>query len=387
MAARLRLRRAEIEEAIVARIRNVASDPAGVGDVQYEEGQRTAVAAVLDYALTSIEQGDDRAKLIPTEAVTQAHRAVRNGVGLGTVMRRYAAAHAELGDFVVQEADRGGLLTHGAALRGVQRTQALLLDELIAAVNEEFAREVQRVGRSPECRRAERVRQLLAGEIVDAPELGYELDVWHVGLIGAGTGVGQTVRGLATGLDCRMLCVSFDERSVWGWLGESRERVAGDVERLKSIRWPPGVSLAVGQPADGLAGWRLTHRQAQDALLVSLRQPRALTLYADVALLVPWMRDEARAQGLVEMYLSPLDGHRCSGAMLRATLRAYFAAGRNSSAAGRALNLSRRTMRNRMVLIEKSLGSLLGTNQAELELALRLDEVFNVHLRFLRPPS
>ena len=104
VVARLRSRRAEIEEAIVARIRNVASDPVGTGDVHYEEGQRAAVVAVLEYALTSIEQGEERATLLPSAAVAQVHRAARSGVAVDTVVRRYAAAHAELGDFVVQEA-------------------------------------------------------------------------------------------------------------------------------------------------------------------------------------------------------------------------------------------------------------------------------------------
>ncbi|MGA8363230.1 MAG: hypothetical protein WB709_01780 [Solirubrobacteraceae bacterium] len=40
VVARLRSRRAEIEEALVARILNVASDPTGTGDVKYEEGGR-----------------------------------------------------------------------------------------------------------------------------------------------------------------------------------------------------------------------------------------------------------------------------------------------------------------------------------------------------------
>ena len=375
VAERLRLRSAEIEEAIVARIRNVAPDPAGNGDVQYEEGQRAAVVAVLNYALTGIEHGEERARLIPSEAVAQAHRAARNGVALGTVLRRYHAANAELTDFMTQESDRGGLLGYGAAFRGVQRTQASLLDGLIVTVNEEYVREVERVGRSPERRRVERVRRLLAGGIVDAAELGYELDTWHLGVIGMGVGVGQAVRGLAAGLDCRLLSISHDERSVWAWLGGQHEAVVGGVERLSSANWPAGVSLALGEPAEGVKGWRLTHRQAQDALLVLLRQPQTLTRYSDVALLAHCLRDEARARELVDIYLSPLDNHRCPGATLRKTLREYFAAGRNSSAAGRALHVSRRTMHNRKALIEKSLGPLLDTRQAELELALRLDEL------------
>jgi hypothetical protein len=375
IVARLRSRSTEIEETIVARIRNVGADPARSGDVQYEAGQRMAVLAVLDYALTGIEHGEEEARPIPSEAVTQVRRAARNGVELDTIVRRYNAGSAELADIVVQEADRGGLLGYGAVLRSVQRTQASLLDHLIVTINDEYVREVQRVGRSPERRRVERVRRLLAGGFVDTAELDYELDAWHLGVIGTGVDVGRAFRGMAAGLGCQLLSVSHDERSMWAWLGGRRKAVVGGVERLVSARWPAGVSLAVGEPAEGLDGWRLTHWQAQDALLVALRRPQMLTLYADIALLVPWLRDDTRAQWLVEMHLSPLDNHRCSGATLRKTLREYFAAGHNASAAARALYISRRTMRNRMVLIEGSLGPLLHTHQAELELALRLDEL------------
>jgi DNA-binding PucR family transcriptional regulator len=79
----------------------------------------------------------------------------------------------------------------------------------------------------------------------------------------------------------------------------------------------------------------------------------------------------------MERHLSPLDNYRCPGVTLRKTLREYFAAGRNASAAALVLNISRRTMRNRMVLIEESLGYRLKERQAELELALRLEALQN----------
>jgi hypothetical protein len=127
--------------------------------------------------------------------------------------------------------------------------------------------------------------------------------------------------------------------------------------------------------ANGLAGWRETHSQAQDASLVSLYRPQVLTLYSDVALLVPWLRDESRGRWLIRTYLSPLDNGGPPNITLRATLRAYFDAGRNSSVAGNTLKVSRRTIRNRMMLVRQRLGSLVDDRQAELELALRLAEV------------
>jgi PucR C-terminal helix-turn-helix domain/GGDEF-like domain len=381
-SARLRSRSAEIEGAIVARIRHVGPpDSLGSRDVQYEEGQRRAVAAALNYALTGIERGEPESAAIPEEAVAQAHRAARSGVKLDTILRRYCAANAELTDFVTQEAESVGLLNNGAVLRGVQRVQGMLLDYLLVTVSNEYMREVEHVGRSPDQRRAERVRRLLAGQIVHSTELSYDLNAWHVAVIGTGLGVGQAIRGAAVGLDSRLLCVSYDDRSVWAWLGGRRNAVVGDIKRLLAIGWPTGICLVLGKPEQGVDGWRHTHWQAQDALLVALRQPRALTLYADVAFLVPWVRDEKRAQWLVEMYLSPLDNCGTSSEKLRTTLRAYYEAGHNASAAGEALNVTRRTIRNRMNVIQQRLGSMLTERQAELELALRLAEMQQGHER------
>jgi len=141
-----------------------------------------------------------------------------------------------------------------------------------------------------------------------------------------------------------------------------------------SSRWPAGVTAALGEAAEGFDGWRLTHSQAQDAHLVSLRRPQCLTRYADVALIVPWLRDPARARWLIETYLTPLDRFS-SGDALRDTLRTYFLVGRNASEAARRLSISRRTMRNRMVMIDNALGALLDTCQGELDLTLRLHDL------------
>jgi DNA-binding PucR family transcriptional regulator len=58
---------------------------------------------------------------------------------------------------------------------------------------------------------------------------------------------------------------------------------------------------------------------------------------------------------------------------LRQTLRAYFASGGNTSSAAASLGVTRRTVENRMRVIEDELGKPVSTCAAELELALRLD--------------
>ncbi len=135
------------------------------------------------------------------------------------------------------------------------------------------------------------------------------------------------------------------------------------------------MSLAIGEPGRGVKGFRLTHRQAQAAQLVALRRPQWLTRYSDVALLAFALRDEALARSLVDIYLSPLDGPRQGSPVLRQTLRAYFAAERNASSAAVALGVARQTVENRLHRVEKKLGRLLPTCLAELEVALRLEEL------------
>lgn len=376
---RLRSKRTEIEDAIIARIHSIASDAIGCKwDLQSEEEQRSAITAILEYALACIEQGDEQILPIPHEAVVQAHRAARSGIGLCTILRCYTSGYMLMEHFVMQEADSGGLFSDGAVLRSVQATQALLLENLIDSISEEYMCETQRVSRSPQQLRAERVRRLLAGEILNTEQIDYQLDAWHLGIIGTGPRVIQAIQRLTVSLDCRLLYVSHDEANVWVWLGgHSKQLVADDIKRILSTSWPVGVSLALGEPAEGLKGWRLTHWQAQNAWFVSLRQPQKFTHYSNVALLAPWLRDDTRARWLVDMYLSPLDTQKVSGDTLRETLREFFAAGRNASAAASALKVSRRTMRNRMDLIERSLGAILVKRQAELELALRLENIIS----------
>ncbi len=373
LATRLRLQRADVEDAILARVRALAAS-SGERDAEYLAGLSAAVAAVVDLCLTGIEHGEEWLGPIPTEALTQARRAAGNGVSLETVLRRYVAGHTLLSDFLMQEAERGDLLNQWAALRGVQRVLASLLDRLIVTITAEYSREAQRVDWSPEQRRADRLRRLLADEPVDLMDFGYELDAWHLGVIAKGPGGARAVADLAPELDRQVLLVSCDEETVWAWLGGQRRLDASSVlGQRRSCEAPAGVSLTIGEPGRGVEGFRATHRQAQEALQVALLKPQWLTRYADVALLTPWLRDVSRAQSLVEMYLAPLDRQRDGGEVLRQTLSAYFAAGHNIKASAATLGVDRSTVRRRVRTIEEGLGCSLQARQAELEVAMRLE--------------
>jgi len=371
--ARLRARRGELEEAIFARFGDIGHGPGRSDDAEYTQGLRAAVAAAVEYGLTGIERGREASSApIPSVAVEQAHRAARGGVALGTVLRRYVAGNSLLGEFVAAEADG----VPSGALSEVARTQGVLLDRVMEAITAEYRREVERVGRSPGVRRAERVRELLAGASADAAGLGYEIvEAWHVGVIATGAPARQAVRELAGGVDCQLLSVAHGERTEWAWLGGRRRPGGAEIDCLLAVDGAAGVLVAIGEPGQGLDGWRRTHRQAQEALRVALLARHRVTRYADVPLLAAALRDDVLSGSLHELYLAPLERQRDGGASARETLRAYFAAGRNSSSAASALGVSRRTVGDRLGRIEQLLGRPLQTCMAELEVALRLREL------------
>jgi hypothetical protein len=374
LVKRLRGRQPEIAAAILVHVRALYGST-GSEDTEYQAGLSAAVAAVVDYALTGIEQGEEWSGPIPSAAITQARRAARNGVNLDTLVLRYIAGHRLLGEFVMDEADRSGYSGHGNALRQLRRTQESLLERLTAAVAGEHRQEVERMGRSTEQCRRELVQKLLDGEPIDTAQLDYHFDVWHLGMIATGTGAEKAVRGLADGLGRQLLPVPCGEGTVWAWLGGRRKLAVTDIERVLAANGVAGVSLAIGEPRRRIDGWRQTHREAQAALSIALRMPPGLTRCADVPLEAALLQNPVLARLLIETHLSPLDSLRIGGPIARETLRAYIACNHNISSAAHKLKVTRHTVENRLHQIEQLFDRPLRTCLVSLELALRLEDL------------
>jgi hypothetical protein len=371
LVERLRARSTEIEEAIFSRVQAL-SDPAENEDAEYSAGLRATVAEAVAYALVSIEQGEDWTEPIPSPVALQARRAARNGIGLDTVLRRYAAGDRLLAEFITEE----GSDLPNPMLRQVLRAQGPQVDRMMAAVAAEYMGEMELMRRSPSQRLAERVQRLLAGDSpLDAAELEYEFEAWHVGLVVNGARADVAARTLGAGLSRQVLVVLRGDDSAWAWLGGQDRLSVVDVDRYLSAGVLGEVSLAVGESRYGLEGWRLTHDEAHAARRVMLRRPQPLTRASDVILLSAVLSDDSLARSLRQTYLAPLDDHGDSGFELRETLRAYFTAGFNAATAAAALEVDRHTVQRRLRKAESAIGSLLQTCHAELSVALRLEEL------------
>jgi hypothetical protein len=373
LAARLQARRDEIEQTILTRVYSV-SDPTDPGDPAYVTGLRAAVSSALGYGLAGIERGNAEPGPIPVELFAQARLAARSGISLDTVLRRYFAGYTLLGDFVMQEAEKSDLFDI-EEMQALSKTQAMLVDRLVSAISAEYQREAKDGSSSSEQRRADCVRRLLAGELADSSVLGYDLSGWHLAAIAVGPEAEQAIHDLANAVDRRLLIVRPDEEAVWAWFGGVRKLAAQELESLAVSGPSARASVVVGQQGQGPSGWRLTHRQARAALPIARRGSPSLTRYADVALLASMLQDDLLLAHLRESCLAPLAQEHDGGATLRETLRAYFAAGGNTSSAAAALKVSRQTVTNRLRAVDERLGRPLASCAAEMEAALRLQEM------------
>ena len=372
LASRLRERQPEIQAAVATRVYSIA-DPHDVADPAYLQGLDTALAAAVDHRLAVLEVGERHAPAVPAVLLAQARLDARDGVPLDTVLRRYFAGNALFGDFLVEEAERAEVPR--SDLRRLLAAQATLGDQLLAAISAEHAREAKTWPTSAAERRRECVKSLLAGELVDHSRLGYDLDAHHLALMAKGEEAPEVMRVLAGKLDRRLLAVCREEEQTWAcWLGgrqpleaERALRALGEIPFDRAF-------VTVGEPGEGLSGWRLSHRQAKAALPIAERRGEPVLHYADVALLASVLRDDLLATSLRQLYLEPLERGRDGGKVARATLRAYFAAERNVSSTASALGVDRRTVTNRILAIEELFGRPLGDFAIELQTALRLDE-------------
>jgi PucR C-terminal helix-turn-helix domain/GGDEF-like domain len=386
LARWLRSREEEFQEAVFAHLRSVAPDAISDGDSHLALGLREMIAACVDCGLSSIEQGAPWSGPMPPAVAAQASRAASGGVSLTTALCRCVAGHTLAWSFVLNEVahhdlpdeQRFALLLQASAVLGS------LLARVQAEVASAHSSEIKRRARSHEQRRAEIVQKLLAGESPDdseRAELGYELDAWHLAVIATGADAEKAVRFLAATLGRDLLPVPQNAETVWAWLGGKHKTVFADIDRVWSKPGVTDVSLAVGEAGRGVEGWRVTHGEAQGALLVARERPRRLTRYLDVALDATALQDEALADSLIERYLSPLDDLRTGGEAARRTLRALFDAEHNVSSAAHPLKVHRSTVHRQRNEIERRLGCRLHEHQAEIEVALRIEELRSIATR------
>lgn len=258
------------------------------------------------------------------------------------------------------------------------------LSELTALIEQERAQ----LRDTTHAARMETVSLLLEGAPIArqraSQRLGHELDRLHTAAVvwaddrDGAADVGD-LESAATALARaarvqRPLVVLASASAMWVWLSGRR---APDLAGLRDA-WPgpPGVRVALGRPATGVAGFRASHFEAVSTqrLVRRLALPAPVTTYPEVELLALLAADEERAAEFVARTLGSL---ATAPREVRETLLVFLREQCNATRTAQVLFAHRNTILGRLDRARALLPDGLDGHVIPVGLALELNAVLD----------
>ncbi len=175
----------------------------------------------------------------------------------------------------------------------------------------------------------------------------------------------SALRAFEQRVGLRLFCLPEEEGIVKGWLSVRGELRPQTLEHYLPDEEHPDLVLGLGRSGEGIMGFRATHRTASEAFEVVQRRGLRRAWYADVELDALLLRDLELARSLIATYIAPLEP------TVLAMLQAHHRAGWNESETARALDVSRKSVREKLKNAKTSSGADLSEHRASVELALR----------------
>ena len=249
------------------------------------------------------------------------------------------------------------------------RGHSARLSELFRrACEQEFARVAGIDGNS----RLGAVLRVLDGQWVDPGELGYDLAGHHIALVADASPsldavVGRTER--------QLLRVQAPDGGIWGWLGGRTRISEAELDALIASQRSSDARVAFGEPAEGIAGFAVSHQQALEAKAVAVATNQRAVRFADLRLLIAVLRDGDLAKGFVEHELGELDRPGERMRELRETLRAYLEHSQSVSAAAAVRRRDRKTIERQLRSAEQLIRHRVSDRSDEVLVALRVADI------------
>ncbi|HXS43660.1 MAG TPA: helix-turn-helix domain-containing protein [Solirubrobacteraceae bacterium] len=341
---------------------------------------RELTRLLIDKGLPRLGPLEDDAAPVALVAIVRVW--ARRGIDLRTLIRGYRRAQAAfwgwwMADVAARIEDpalRMAVLEH--SWERVSAWYEIQLDR----IEEIYSEERDRWLSGAQARRAELIREILAGEPIEqepaSTALGYDLRRAHVGVVlwtdgepaDALATLEEAVRELAaTQGATATLTVPAGSSALWAW-------IACDAAPARAPALPAGVWAALGGPARGLAGFRGSHEAAQlvRRLMPFAGRPERLVGFDDVSLACLMAREPAAMRRVVEHELGGLARRDPNTARLRETVRVYLESGANAREAAERLNMHKNTVHYRLARVEELRGRPLGERRLEFEVALTL---------------
>lgn len=377
-----------IQRRIVADIGELRTDP------YLLELLRSSVAGNVETVLTVIRHGIDIERVKPpTAALEYARRVAQHGIAVSALVRAYRLGQQEMLARILKEI-RGIALEPDLRLSvydAISSTSFGYIDWISQQVSDTYEAERERWLEHRNSVRAVRIRELLANDDdidIDAAvvALGYPLRTGHLALILWTSGNDAPGGGLlrlegftraaaeALRLQNSPLFIAEDTARGWAWLPLD-SRTADPVRTIRGLAETDAtINLAIGTSERGLAGFRRSHRRAQDARRVAtaaVPSPR-ITAAGDEQVAVAALLAENihHTRRWVLDTLGPLAGDTVNDQRLRDTLRIFLKVGSSYTAAGERLMLHPNTVRYRVNRAIERRGRPVTADRLDVELAL-----------------
>ena len=359
----------------------------------FEANRASNEASILGFA-EILEQGADPAATSLGQAtLAYTKEAAQRGIPMTRLIRSYRLGHAAAWDGITP-------LIAAHATDQEQRAIAIELcsawlfayvDAALCLAEDFYSAERERWVRSTAATRAETIDTILAGEPIDAAlagrRLGYELDRQHTAVIAwlesheEGHDTHAAMEAAIAQIQDRLgaagaLVHSLGLLSTAAWIGTGDPVASRQLDDLRfDTHTATGVRVAIGEPGQGIAGFRQSHDEAAHARRVAVLAARpagTVTRYSRVTLAAIATADLDQARVFVKRELGGLAADDDPTTRLTATLRTYLEEHSSRGRTAKRLGIHENTVSYRIKQAEEILGRSVDQRTLELRVALAL---------------
>lgn len=305
----------------------------------------------------------------PAAALEYAVRHAQNDMPGSTLVRAYMVGQSLLlqraMDLVNEQSVSAGIQQQAIAI--INQDVHAYTDRVLQALIDAHENERRQWLNTRARIRRSTVQQALRDEEINADDFARETDYslagTHRAFIawmpehnpGEQTHLENDARKVASALGSHEppLLIAADAATIWGWIRLPSPAVAvATIENALAPHAP--LRLALGLPAEGIAGFRRSHAQALDAQLMAMRSPalraRACVSIDDagVGLGAILARDLGSSRAWITAQLGELAANTATARALRETIVAYTAHGESYARTAEALGVHRNTVTGRL---------------------------------------
>ncbi len=362
-----------------------------------EVNRASTEASIRDFAEVLLAGADPgEAARLASPTLAYALDGAQHAIPLATLMRSYRLGHAATAQHFTSILESHARDAEELILATELSSEWMFayVDAALCLVEEAYTAERDRWLRSAAASQAETIGTILAGAPIDTEvasrRLRHDVRRVHVAAIawldsheeGRNTQalLESAIRDIAAAIgDQKPLVHPLGILSAAAWIGSHSEvppKVLDEL-RFRTVT-APGVRIAVGEPARGIAGFRSSHVESLEAQRVARltgRPAGSVTRYHSVSLRALATVDADQAATFVRRELGKLGAADEATRRLAATLRTYLEENGSRGRTAKRLHVHENTVAYRIRQAEELLGRPVDKRTLELRAALALVEL------------